>query len=157
MWITITNANMELMDKIKWMPLLCGCMIVVVTTSCGLFPSVKLRDSDKQIRNLHLNTDTLQKQLVTRRGKLQETTWTRIRYLPPDTTGRQYRESVTILQTVSRDSLVQQESEQGNRLSVVQTTRHECEEESPPAIGWNKWIWGILGLLIVALWVKYKL
>ena len=157
MWITITNANMELMDKIKWMPLLCGCMIVVVTTSCGLFPSVKLRDSNKQIRNLHLNTDTLQKQLVTRRGKLQETTWTRIRYLPPDTTGRQYRESVTILQTVSRDSLVQQESEQGNRLSVVQTTRHECEEESPPAIGWNKWIWGILGLLIVALWVKYKL
>lgn len=157
MWITITNANMELMDKIKWMPLLCGCMIVVVTTSCGLFPSVKLRDSDKQIRNLHLNTDTLQKQLVTRRGKLQETTWTRIRYLPPDTTGRQYRESVTILQTVSRDSLVQQESEQENRLSVVQTTRHECEEESPPAIGWNKWIWGILGLLIVALWVKYKL
>lgn len=157
MWITITNANMELMDKIKWMPLLCGCMIVVVTTSCGLFPSVKLRDSDKQIKNLHLNTDTLQKQLVTRRGKLQETTWTRIRYLPPDTTGRQYRESVTILQTVSRDSLVQQESEQGNRLSVVQTTRHECEEESPPAIGWNKWIWGILGLLIVALWVKYKL
>lgn len=148
---------MELMDKIKWMPLLCGCMIVVVTTSCGLFPSVKLRDSDKQIRNLHLNTDTLQKQLVTRRGKLQETTWTRIRYLPPDTTGRQYRESVTILQTVSRDSLVQQESEQENRLSVVQTTRHECEEESPPAIGWNKWIWGILGLLIVALWVKYKL
>ena len=148
---------MELMDKIKWMPLLCGCMIVVVTTSCGLFPSVKLRDSDKQIRNLHLNTDTLQKQLVTRRGKLQETTWTRIRYLPPDTTGRQYRESVTILQTVSRDSLVQQESEQGKRLSVVQTTRHECEEESPPAIGWNKWIWGILGLLIVALWVKYKL
>ena len=157
MWITITNANMELMDKIKWMPLLCGCMIVVVTTSCGLFPSVKLRDSNKQIRNLHLNTDTLQKQLVTRRGQLQETTWTRIRYLPPDTTGRQYRESVTILQTVSRDSLVQQESEQGNRLSVVQTTRHECEEESPPAIGWNKWIWGILGLLIVALWVKYKL
>ena len=148
---------MELMDKIKWMPLLCGCMIVVVTTSCGLFPSVKLRDSDKQIRNLHLNTDTLQKQLVTRRGELQETTWTRIRYLPPDTTGRQYRESVTILQTVSRDSLVQQKSEQGNRLSIVQTTRHECEEESPPAIGWNKWIWAILGLLIVALWVKYKL
>ena len=68
-------------------------MIVVVTTSCGLFPSVKLRDSDKQIRNLYLNTDTLQKQLVTRRGKLQETTWTRIRYLPPDTTGRQYREN----------------------------------------------------------------
>lgn len=148
---------MELMDKIKWMPLLCGCMIVGATTSCGLFPSVKLRDSDKQIRNLHLNTDTLQKQLVARRGKLQETTWTRIRYLPPDTTGRQYRESVTILQTVSRDSLVQQKSEQGNRLSVVQTTRHECEEESLPAIGWNKWIWGILGLLIVALWVKYKL
>lgn len=157
MWITITNANMELVNKIKWKPLLCGCMIVVVTTSCGLFPSVKLRDSDKQIRNLHLNTDTLQKQLVTRRGELQETTWTRIRYLPPDTTGRQYRESVTILQTVSRDSLVQQKSEQGNRLSIVQTTRHECEEESPPAIGWNKWIWAILGLLIVALWVKYKL
>lgn len=148
---------MELMNKIKWKPLLCGCMIVVVTTSCGLFPSVKLRDSDKQIRNLYLNTDTLQKQLVTRRGELQETTWTRIRYLPPDTTGRQYRESVTILQTVSRDSLVQQKSEQGNRLSIVQTTRHECEEESPPAIGWNKWIWAILGLLIVALWVKYKL
>lgn len=148
---------MELMDKIKWMPLLCGCMIVIATTSCGLFPSVKLRDTGKQIKNLYLNTDTLQKQLVTRRGRLQETTWTRIRYLPPDTTGRQYRESVTILQTVSRDSLVQQKSEQGNHLSVVQTTRHECEEESPPAIGRNKWIWGILGLLIVALWVKYKL
>lgn len=145
------------MGKIKWKPLLLGSMIMATTTSCGLFSSAKLRNTNQQLENLHIHTDTLQKQLATHRGKLQETTWTRIRYLPPDSTGRQYRESVTVLQTISRDNLIQQKSEQGNRFSVVQTTRHESEEENPSAIGWKKWMWGLLGLLMVALWMKYKL